>query len=370
MNHQTNQGSPKWRHMRRFALIICLGTPFSIQAADAPAREPFDEAIERAMEYLKGAQAADGSWSAGRYGRDPAVSALCVMAFLSAGHVPGEGPHGVAIEKGIRAVLDAQQPNGIFSPDNRGPYEMYYQGICTLMLAEAVGMQPEQRDSKRLRERLEAAVRIILKAQRTAGEERGGWRYRVQDTDADISVTGWQLMALRAARNVGCDVPPECIEQAVAYVKRCHDPTTGGYRYQVRGSVTVACTGTAVLGLELCGKDHHRSPEALKAGSYLLHKDNALNPNHAHFFYGVYYTSQAMFQLGENYWTSYRTALHQLLLRTQAPRTAGCWIGNGYDDAQFGPNYCTAMAVLALTVEYRLLPIYQRGEDSEGGERK
>jgi hypothetical protein len=31
---------------------------------------------------------------------------------------------------------------------------------------------------------------------------------------------------------------------------------------------------------------------------------------------------------------------------------------------QFGPNYCTSMAVLALTVEYRLLPIYQRDEDA------
>ena len=28
-----------------------------------------------------------------------------------------------------------------------------------------------------------------------------------------------------------------------------------------------------------------------------------------------------------------------------------------------GPNYCSALAVLALTVEYRFLPIYQRGEE-------
>ena len=31
--------------------------------------------------------------------------------------------------------------------------------------------------------------------------------------------------------------------------------------------------------------------------------------------------------------------------------------------ANYGPNYCTAMAVLALTVEYRFLPIYQRVEE-------
>ena len=45
----------------------------------------------------------------------------------------------------------------------------------------------------------------------------------------------------------------------------------------------------------------------------------------------------------------------------QGVQTDGSWLGSGYD-ANFGPNYSTAMAVLALTVEYRYLPIYQRDE--------
>ncbi len=40
----------------------------------------------------------------------------------------------------------------------------------------------------------------------------------------------------------------------------------------------------------------------------------------------------------------------------------GSWIGGG-GDGSYGPNYCTAMCVLALTVEYRYLPIYQRDEE-------
>ena len=39
------------------------------------------------------------------------------------------------------------------------------------------------------------------------------------------------------------------------------------------------------------------------------------------------------------------------------------------DDQMAGVNYCTAMAVLALTVEYRFLPIYQRGEEPEEREK-
>jgi len=193
----------------------------------------------------------------------------------------------------------------------------------------------------------------------------------MRSVDADISVTGWQLMALRAAKNVGCDVPAEQIEQAATYIKRCYEPNSGGYRYQRYGQVTVPCTGTSVLSLSLIEKGYFKSQEAYKAGSYLL--KNQLNPRHQHFFYGIYYTSQAMFQIGErkkgennnenNYWVSYRKYLHDLLLRQNPPKAAGCWTGYGWDDLNVGPKYCTAMAILALTVEYRFLPIYQRGEE-------
>jgi hypothetical protein len=40
----------------------------------------------------------------------------------------------------------------------------------------------------------------------------------------------------------------------------------------------------------------------------------------------------------------------------------GSWNAND----GLGANYGTAMGVLALTVEYRLLPIYQREEPREG----
>ena len=62
--------------------------------------------------------------------------------------------------------------------------------------------------------------------------EAGGWRYSLRGWDSDISVTGWQLMALRAAKNLGCDVPTDNIERAVDFIKSCNDPNTGGYRYR------------------------------------------------------------------------------------------------------------------------------------------
>src|SRR5438270_12325485 len=96
-----------------FAASLCLCG--SVTAG--PPREPMDEAIDRGLRYLRQTQNADGGWSGGAGaffpgggwdggGRasasDPAVTALAVMAFLSAGHVPGEGRDGPAIERGIR----------------------------------------------------------------------------------------------------------------------------------------------------------------------------------------------------------------------------------------------------------------------------
>jgi hypothetical protein len=351
-------------------VIFVLGLLPSLDAAGKPEREPFDDAIDRGLEYLAGNQAADGSWSS-RQGPDTAVTSLCVMSFMSAGHVPGEGKYGGGVDKGIKYVLDQQQRNGLFAGSFQGQMEMYQHGISTLMIAEAIGMLPDRREAKILREKLELAVGVILKAQVSGGGDGGGWRYSVRSVDADISVTGWQLMALRAAKNVGCDVPAEHIEQAGAYIKRCWDPSTGGYRYQRHQPVTVPCTGTSVLALSLIEKGYFKSTEAYKAGSYLLR--NQLDPRRPHFFYGIYYTSQAMFQIGErrkdennndnNYWLSYRKHLHELLLRQNPPMAAGCWKGYGWDDLNVGTRYCTAMAILALTVEYRFLPIYQRGEE-------
>jgi hypothetical protein len=66
-----------------------------------------------------------------------------------------------------------------------------------------------------------------------------------------------------------------------------------------------------------------------------------------------------MFQLGNNYWNVYRPRLHALLLDSQ--QRNGGWLTND----GLGSSYATAMAILALTVEYRFLPIYQRDEEGE-----
>ncbi|MGF1579712.1 MAG: prenyltransferase/squalene oxidase repeat-containing protein [Gemmataceae bacterium] len=323
--------------------------------------DELEKRVDKALAFLARVQQSDGSWKL-NLPKHPAATSLAVMAFLSAGHVPGEGPYGEVIEKGVRWVLKIQRRDGLLATTG---HEMYQHGISTLMLAEVSGMVDKKLQPK-VKMALEKAVKLILRAQRKYGEPKGGWRYQITGSDSDMSVTGWQLLALRSAKNLGCDVPAERIKMAIDYILRSKT-SSGGFSYRPNDRRhTIPCTGTGILCLELCHK--HHAEESLRAGSLLLR--NPPNWNQPYAFYNFYYSSQATFQLGGNYWTYFRPRLHKLLFANQ--NNNGAWLnGRNY----YGPVYATSMCVLALTVEYRYLPIYQRGNDSgkqddSNGERK
>jgi hypothetical protein len=346
-------------NLKSAAVLLSLAlTPGPSAAAD-PRNAEVDAAVNRALAFLRQSQEREGCWLAAGFGspQSPAITGLCVMAFLSAGHTPTEGPHAHAVTAGVRWVLKKQQPSGLINAGDS--FDMYHHGICTLMLAEVVGMTDGALAAE-VRQRLAKAVELILKAQRTEGGSRGGWRYTSTGADADLSVTGWQLLALRAAKNVGCDVPSSAIDRAVEYVRNCFDESRGAFAYMPANYLTVPCTGTGILCLELAGKANHRAPESLRAAAYILRNPPAIDQ--AHCYYGLYYCSQAMFQLGGSFWDDYRAKMLDVLLRNQ--QRNGALTGRDLEAQRCGAPYTTAMGVLALTVEYRFLPIYQRGDDS------
>lgn len=343
-------------------LIIILALPPALIAQEAspkartgPSVAATDQAVRRALDYLKSSQKPDGAWESGGFGRATSVTSLSVMAFLAAGHVPGApGPYRETVERGIRYVLAHQRGNGMLvSNTSHGP--MYCHGISTLMLAEVIGMAPESELADQAREALTKAIKLIVLAQNLPKnrENAGGWRYQPTSRDSDISVSGWQVMALRAAKTAGCAVPSENIDRAVDYLKRCA-VQDGGFGYQPGGGPNNPRTGTGILALEICGE--HQTPQAIAGAEYLVK-----HPPHwssEYFFYEAYYCSQAMFQMGDRYFLAYYPKLAAILLEHQ--NKDGSWLSGDGNDRSGGRDYCTAMGVLALAVEYRYLPIYQR----------
>jgi Prenyltransferase and squalene oxidase repeat len=322
--------------------------------AVSPANPAVDAAIRRALAHLKVTQKSSGGWDSG-FGEATSITSLAVMAYLAAGHVPGApGPYRDTVERGVRYVLDHQNAGGMLVSNNRGG-PMYCHGISTLMLAEVVGTIPDPALAGRVQTALGRAILVIIKSQdfKKGPDHAGGWRYQPNSNDSDISVTGWQVMALRAAKSAGCAVDSARIDRAVAYLKRC-SLKEGGFAYQPRQSPNNPRTGVGILALEICGS--HHTLEALAGSKYLLkHPPSWGSP---YFFYEAYYCSQAMFQIGEDAFRGYQRRLVSILLEHQ--QQDGSWLSGDGNDQSAGRNYCTAMGVLALAVEYGYLPIYQR----------
>lgn len=341
----------KWAHR----CLLCVLVLHSPALAQDPVDRAVDASIARALEFLATQQTDFGSWRTESWGDSTAMTSMAVMSYLAAGHVPGEGPYGEIINRAVRWVIAEQQPNGMLISKRASHGPMYNHGICTLMLAEVAGMM-EAADARPVRRALEDAIRLILEAQALSKNSRhqGGWRYQTNSRDSDLSVTGWQVMALRAAKDIGCDVPAEAIDSAVEYVKNCSARNHEGFAYQPGNAPTSTLTGVGITCLEVCGA--HETPQALGGARWLI--DHPLNERSSYFYYGVYYTGVGMFKVGGEFARQNQENLIELLLPLQDDD--GGWTPTHGSERQAGRIYATAAAVLALTVEYRYLPIYQR----------
>ncbi len=344
-------------HFSKVCLLGALALPFfspqlgaqSISPVLAPHAQDVEEALDKAFEYLLRTQHPDGTFD-GQYGKSAGVVALAGMSFLAAGHTPGTDRYGKFINDCIDYVLKQQNEDGYILTTGKPDKGMYSHNISTLFLAEVSGMLDPGRDVK-VRAALEKAIRVILLAQdaKKRGGHEGGWRYSPKANDSDLSVSGWALMSLKAARLNGAMVPEKNIQAAIEYVKN-RQGENGSLGYQGKGGGRVALSGLGILCLTLTG--HIDSPEVRLAQQDLMNRYQKL-PRDSHSEYGLYYVTQAAFQLGGESWEQIGDWLYRTYLPKQ--KEDGSWSGKT-------PVYSTSMIVLSLTVPYRQLPIYQRDE--------
>jgi hypothetical protein len=357
--------------------------PGAPSAAPESADEQVDRAVGRGVEFLMAQQdATSGAINNPGFGPRLAVtnSALAIMAMASVGYTPSDpSPQGRAMATALSFVLreghqfdpppgsrDAVRDAALVGYFRADQGRMYGHGIITLMLAEMLGMGVDEAQDRLIRDRLAKALDLIIRAQRVPkpffGQD-GGWRYEPVANDSDLSVSVWQVMALRAAHNAGMVIPPEVIANAVKYLKGSYTSRRDaqgapidlhtGFAYQPGGPPTYSTAAEGLLALQVCGE--YTAPEVVGASNYLL--DPKMSPN-AWFYYGTYYYAQGMYQRGGQYAQTAAAQTARLLLPHQDNR--GAWTSNDQESREGGPVLTTALAILSLSVKYHYLPIYQR----------
>jgi len=335
-----------------------------------------DQAIRRAVSggarHLLTLQHKDGSIH--DRGHETAMTALAVMALASIGTVPTDpSPEAVAMRQAIDYIVNPNAPVRSPRQDAQGYFgradgsRMYGHGITTLMLTEMVGMGVNDQQDILIRQSLDSALDVILAAQRVKKSQsnQGGWRYAPDSNDSDLSVSVWQLMALRSAKNDGMPVPAEAIDAAVEYLEMSFTSpldadgkpreALAGFSYTPgQNRPTFAMTAAGLLAMQVCGQ--YESPLALTAADWLL--ENPPKLDERFFYYGTYYYAQAMHQRGGRHAQEAAGIVSRMLLAEQ--NADGSWSSTRGEERNYGSSYATALAVLSLSVTYHYLPIYQR----------
>jgi prenyltransferase beta subunit len=335
--------------------ILCLPGAVHAQKKDLITKDT-QKAIDAGLKYLAKEQAVDGSWGTNQYRGNVAVTSLVGLAFLSGKHHPDQGDHGKVVTKAVRYILstESQNPAGYFDNPKaafHGP--MYGQGFAVLFLADAHATIKDMQLKTVVKDALDRAVKLLV----TVQNKEGGWRYHPNSNDADISVTACQVVALRAARDQGVDVPKKTLEQAANYIKRCQDPTTGGFRYQTFGGAPGFARSAA--GLTALNRTGAKEDDFFKKGMDYLQKPNPKKNDAApdaavmHYSYGHYYAAKATWWAGDKTFDAWYPGIRDELLANRKN-------DERWEQGLMCAHYSTATALIILQMPHNHLSSMKR----------
>ncbi|MCE2785882.1 MAG: squalene--hopene cyclase [Pirellula sp.] len=280
-------------------------------------------------------------------------------------------------ERGLTWLENNQNDNGRFKGGESGPgvtgsiiedqtattgyigSSMYHHGFAMLALAEAYGALDERRlwdgvsknESKHrsIGKALELAVRTAITSQNK--NNVGGWRYSPDSTDADTSVSGSVMVGLLAARNAGVEVPDKSIDRAIEYFTSM---TSSSGQVAYAGGLggfdnSPARVSIATLVYSVSGR---KDLKEFKATSTFLKSTDSNETSDHYGEYTAYYKAQALFQSDIAAWEKWNKNLIRELKEKQR--------ADGHFDGNYGAPVATSMSLLALALNFRFLPIYER----------
>jgi Prenyltransferase and squalene oxidase repeat len=312
-----------------------------------------EAAVAKGLQWLIRQQQQNGSWTLNAGNRASAGTAFGLLPFLAAGKThkaAKDNPYDKQIAKALDFLKKQQDKDGFF----RGG-DMYDHGLATITICEAYALSQDPT----LRSRAQKAIDVIVKAQSETG---GGWGYK-RNGGADMSVSGWQMMALKSGQMAGLDIPSVAFERAKRFLDAPKNAgkSDGGFGYQVPESASTA--RMSAVGLLCRQYMQNKGPsdgDMQKGVKNFLTK----NPPGIQDVYYYYYATQVMHHFGGEAWHDWNEKMREYLIKkqdvTKGPNF-GSWSPEGDPWAGSGGRLMiTSLNLLTLEVYYRYLPLYYR----------
>jgi hypothetical protein len=290
---------------------------------------------------------------------DTGLTALVVLTFLGAGYTQEEGQYADNVDRAIRWMIRQQTSDGYLGGHASHYERMYCHGMVTYALGEACGMMLiAERDDPQLRQALNKGVQYIVSMQ---NPRDGGWRYldgHIAKQESDMSMFGWQLMALKSAEIAGIPIPDATRDGLERFLtKICQGPRKGLASYRLGEKPKPSMTAEALFCRQVMGvrRNTPSSEEAIEFLAQFPPKPEGQD------LYYWYYGTLAIYQYGGEPWARWNGQIRDTFVATQKKtgHAAGSWDPRDNWSRHGGRLYSTALSTLCLEVYYRFLPLYQ-----------
>jgi len=386
--------------------------------------EGTEQAVLEGWRWLLRHQNEDGSWGADTLLDHCSVKAQCVasnldftpsynagltgialLTFLGAGYTHESKQNivdtamgkryfvGECMGRGIKWITNELGPNGSF--DNFAG-SMYNEAICTLAMAEAYGLT----QNRALREPAQRMVNYLVSAQKSnpTGSGRWGWRYTPGgDSIADMSVTGWVVMALKSAQMAGLKVPQDAMDGAMEFTSWVTgenglvgylDPAAAGDKVTGHNDYFNYHVGTmSALGMITRTFVRHDIEDPflqLAADQIVKDLPEVSEDKLSIDYYYWYYATLALNQFDGpdsphrtgRYWDPWNQSMQDAVLLLQDKNkeddvcTRGGWLVLDRWSYAGGPIYTTSINVLTLEVYYRYANAFGSAKKANQAEAK
>ncbi len=349
------------------AYELSVGSTPPVQADD------IHQALNRALDYLVKHQTDDGGFNS-RTGK-VAIAGLAIQALLGAENLQRndwntiykaidylESFYHSPKEYSKGTLFTEKRKGAIFSS-----HVLYEHAIAITALIEANSAGVKGKLPEMIREGIAFIQHAQVSENRPAilngpfakdHRHYGGWKYEADAKNADLSVSGWQIIALIAGKRAGFEVSAGTLDRARTFVEHCYDSKKKQFAYFPKGQVSTGRCAMGALSMQLLDKkDDPRIKQAIRM---ILTRPPTWEgePLHGGYpFYYAYYGTRAAYIDGGKTWSVWKQAVCGMLVRHQ--NKTGSWELNAKEDNRgLDSIYSTALGALSLEICSGIPPIY------------